>query len=84
MTTAGTRVQLVSTTVECVWVVVTALSTNTNVVTVGGSGVVGAAGTRAGIGLAAGQSVALPVDDASDVWLDSVTSGEGVSYCVGL
>lgn len=89
VTTAGTRRALNAGTFTAVptsvnWVVVTALSTNTNPVTVGGPAVVGAAATRRGIGLGAGVSTPrLDVDDLGKVFVDSVTNGEGVSFVFG-
>jgi hypothetical protein len=81
---SGTPVQLSTTALPCNWVVVTALSTNTNPVVLGGPTVVAAAGTRRGIGLAAGQSTpAIPVSDLSAVYIDAVTNGEGVSFTYG-
>lgn len=61
-------------------VVVQALPENTGNVAVGSSTVVAAAGTRRGYALAPGQSVALRVTDLSKVYVDAVTSGEGVSF----
>ncbi len=77
---AGTREQLSASTASVVSVYITALSTNTNVVVVGGAAVVAAAATRAGIGLPAGATVELKADQLSDIWVDVVTLGEGVSY----
>ena len=38
------------------------------------------AGTRRGIALVPGQSVALRIDDLVDLYVDVAVSGEGVSY----
>jgi hypothetical protein len=84
VTTAGTRVQLISGSTPCTQVIVTALLANTNAVTVGGVTVVGAASTRAGIPLfvnsGAPDSVTLNIDNVNKVYIDSVTNGEGVSF----
>lgn len=85
VTTAGTAVQLSATSVAIRGVVITAETDNTNPVTVGGSDVVGALATRKGVPLAAGASIALNanddgVDELSDIWIDAVTSTEGVTY----
>jgi hypothetical protein len=82
---AGTREQLSTSSVGIRSVDITALSTNTAIVVVGGPTVVAAAGTRRGVALAAGQTQSYDadqdlVDDLNQVWLDAVTSGEGVSY----
>src|SRR4051812_43661520 len=55
VTTAGTAVALAASTV-CRWVVVSALTSNTQQINVGASTVLAAAGTSRGIPLAAGQS----------------------------
>lgn len=82
---AGTREALTSTNVRGV-VSITAETDNTNPVTVGGAAVVGALATRQGTPLAAGDTMVLgtatsPVS-TNDVWLDAVTSTEGVTYTV--
>lgn len=82
---AGTREQLSSTSVGIRGIDITALSSNTNPVVVGGPTVVAAVGTRRGVALAAGQLMSFDavqdqVDDLNQIWLDAVTSGEGVSY----
>lgn len=83
--TPGTPVQLSTSTSTAAWVVLTALSTNTNPVVVGGAGVVAAAGTRTGIALGPGASTpAINVDQLSDLYVDVVTAGEGVSYAAGI
>lgn len=81
VTTAGTRERLVSVSTPCKGVHVTALSTNTQVVVLGGSTVVAAAGTRVGSPvLEAGDGAFIPIDDAYKVYLDVTVNGEGVSY----
>jgi hypothetical protein len=93
--TAGTRVQfteqaqtgVLSGTVggPTEQIIIQALSTNTGAVTVGDATVVAAVGTQGsptqvGIRLTAGQTLILSTDDLDDVWLDSATSGDGVSF----
>jgi hypothetical protein len=81
VTTAGTRVRFPD--VPCRRVDVYALTPNTNAVTVGGSGVVGAAATRVGIPLlAAGGKETFYVQNAQQLYLDSITNGEGVTYMI--
>lgn len=88
---AGTRVQFGAAgttmtpaagapgTIRSVWL--RAIETNTNVVVIGGSGVVAAAATRNGIALAAtGVPIEVPVDDLGDLWVDAITNGEGVGF----
>ena len=57
-------------------VIIQALSTNTNNVYVGGSGVTSALG----IELTAGESVPIECDDVADVYIDVDTNGEGVKW----
>lgn len=79
VTTAGTRVTLASST-AIKQVVITAETDNTGYVVVGGSTVVAALATRTGIPLNPGDSVALEIDNLADVYLDSIVSGDGVTY----
>lgn len=80
VTTNGTAVQLSTTSTPIIAVAIQAETDNTNPVTVGASDVVGALATRKGIALAAGASITLNVDNLTDVWLDCITNGEGVTY----
>ena len=81
---AGTAVRLSSASVATRRVTVTAETDNTNPVTVGGSDVVGALATRKGVSLAAGASITFGpddgVDELSDLWIDVITNGDGVTY----
>lgn len=76
---AGTAEALASST-SCRKVTVQARPENTDVVVVGASTVVAAAGTRRGIALVPGQSVTLNVTDLADLYVDAAVTGEGVSY----
>ncbi len=80
VTTAGTAVPLMSTATEAKRLDVTALYENTDMVVVGDSTVVAASGTRKGVPLAAGNTYTFYVTDLSKVYIDSVVSGEGVSF----
>ena len=86
VTTAGTREPLTNDAAYSVptgpirTLVITALSGNTDKVVVGGAGVIAALATRRGTPLAASETLVLECDDISDVYLDSVVSGEGVSF----
>ncbi len=85
VTTGGTAVRLSSTSVAINRITITAETDNTNPVTVGGSDVVGALATRKGVPLAAGQSITFDaqvdgVDELGDIYIDAVTSTEGVTY----
>src|SRR6266702_437557 len=80
VTTAGTRVQLSSSSIPCQKVIVIAMTNNTNIVTVGGSDVVAALATRKGVPLYAGDSYDLYVSNLYLVYIDSLVNGEGVTY----
>ena len=80
VTTAGTRVALASST-ACKEVVITAETDNTGVVAVGAAGtVIAALATRTGVPLNAGDSIVLQIDNLADVGLDSMVSGDGVTF----
>lgn len=82
VTTAGTRVALVSSSTPVVCVTVTATSSNTGQIVVGGSTVVaaGAGTTRRGTPLSANESYTLYIDDLADVYIDATVNGEGVTF----
>lgn len=82
---AATAERLSATSVAINRVTITAETDNTNVVTVGGSDVVGALATRKGVPLAAGASITFDsqtdgIDELSDIYLDVITNGEGVTF----
>jgi hypothetical protein len=80
VTTAGTRVALASST-ACKEVVITAETDNTGIVVVGAAAtVVAAIATRRGVPLAAGDSIVLQIDNLADIGLDSMVSGDGVTF----
>ena len=79
-TTPGTAVALAST-AACRRVIVQALWSNTNPVAVGlAAGVKATVGSEAGIKLNPGGSAAFDIDDIAKVYMDPITSGEGVSF----
>lgn len=80
VTTAGTKVQITTTSTPIVKLVIQALKTNTNDVVFGGSGVVAAVGTRAGNTLEPGDSADVYINDLTAFYLDAVVSGEGIIY----
>lgn len=79
VTTAGTRVQLITSSTPCRWVIITAKGSNTDTIWVGGSTVA----VNSGIPLVGLQSERLDVSDVSNIWLDSEVSGEGVTFVYG-
>lgn len=82
VTAAGTA-EAIRGALACKWVLVTALRTNTAQVNVGGAGVLATVGAGTGTSLLAGESVTVPVDNASKVFVDARTTGDGVSFTVG-
>lgn len=80
VTTAGTSVQVSSSSIPCRKVLIQACPENTDVVVVGASTVVAALSTRRGFALVPGGQVVLAVTDVNKLYLDSVVSGEGISY----
>ena len=77
--TAGTALALASST-TCKQVIITAETDNTGYVVIGGSTVVAALATRRGTPLNPGDSVAIEIRDRSKVYLDSIVSGDGVTF----
>ncbi len=89
VTTAGTRVQIPTSGAEfgAKSILIQALSTNTEAVVIGDKNVVAAAGSQAtptqrGIELAAKQTIAIDVCDATQIWVDARTSKDGICYMV--
>lgn len=81
VTSAGTALALAATT-TCRYVIVTALDTNTDVISIGATGVIAsnASNLRTGVPLLPGQGIRIEVRDLASLFVDSVVSGEGVSY----
>jgi hypothetical protein len=68
-------------------VTIQALSTNTSKICVGGETVVAAVGTQeepktSGILLNVGDTISLDIADTAYIWLDAITSKDGVSYAI--
>lgn len=80
VTTAGTRLALASSSTLARRVIIQACPENTDGVVVGASTVVASFATRRGFLLQPGQSVTLNVKDLADIYVDSIVSGEGVSF----
>ena len=78
--TAGTAVPLVGVSTPATQVVVTAETDNTDTVVIGGSSVIAAIGTREGVPLLGGDSITIDIDDLNKIYVDSVVSGEGVTF----
>ena len=82
ISSAGTA-EALATSTAAKWVIVSAETDNTNPVTVGGATVVGALATRRGTPLFPGDSVSYLIDDLDEVFVDVITSGEGVTFAFG-
>lgn len=80
VTSAGTRVPLVSTPTACKRVDVMAETNNTNYIVVGGSGVIALEATRKGIPLSGGMSFTFYIRELSDIYVDALENGEGVTF----
>lgn len=83
VTTAGTDVALVASSTPAKWVVVQAQTDNTGNIAVGATGVDATESTGTGILLAASESITLPVDNLTDVFIDASVSGDGVRFTYG-
>lgn len=83
VTTAGTQVQLVSTSTPCVWVMITAAPANTGGIVVGDSNVDGTADAEAGISVEKAKTETFYVKDASVLWIDAPNSGDECGYLIG-
>lgn len=85
VTVAGTRERLVAASLPVKWVVIQSLRANTDFVVTGASTVVAADGSERGVSLppAAMGTVTLYGLDLTNVWVDSVVSGEGVQFFYG-
>ncbi len=80
--TAGVRVQISTTAFECEGVCIQALETNHGYVAVGGADVVATASNArvCFCVLAPGANAVIPVKDLKQVWIDSTSSSDIVSY----
>jgi hypothetical protein len=79
-TTAGTAVALLSSATPCRLVRVKAFTDNSDMVAVGASTVLAAAGSARGLMLAPGEEVEIRIDDVSKLYVDSRVNAEGVGY----
>ena len=76
---AGTAEALASDT-PCQKVDIQAELDNTDVICVGGSGVIAATATREGIALESKDVYSLEIDNLNKVYIDAEVNGEGVSF----
>jgi hypothetical protein len=80
VTTAGTAERLVAASTLAKYIFVTAFSTNTGRVMIGGSTVDETPASSRGIPLAASQTIGFPIDDVNDIFVDSAVNLEGVMF----
>jgi len=78
VTTAGSAVQFSAQ--ACKEVRIMAESDNTNIVVLGSSGVIAALATREGIPLFPAQTITFTINNMNLLFIDSITSGEGVTF----
>lgn len=80
--TAGTPLQIIAANTAIKRVLITALTTNTGVIAIGGSNAVrAAAGSENGLVIKnTSQPIELLQEDLSKVWIDASVNGEGVTY----
>jgi hypothetical protein len=84
VTTAGTRQRLNASALKVRRAIITAHTNNRDAVVIGGSTVVAALGTagaatRRGTPLFPNDTVSVDYDDLTNIWIDAVVSGDGVS-----
>ena len=84
-TTPGTAVKLITDATTCRKVIITALENNTDIIVIGGSGVLAGTtedggNTRTGTPLQMGQAMSIDIDDVSKIYMDVVVSGNGCSF----
>lgn len=82
VTTAGDPVQLSATPSEAKRLDITADYSNSDMIVIGGSGVVGPAMGRKGVPLAPGNTYTFYITDLSLVWVDAAVDGQSATYNV--
>lgn len=80
VTSAGTAETLVASTTRGARIIIQAETDNTNNVAVGDVNVVAAAGSERGTILSPGSTIDVLLIDLVDIFVDSVTNGEGVTF----
>ena len=78
--TTGGIDEALSTATIAKYIMITAETDNTGLICVGITGVDCALSTRTGIPLDAGDTIGVPTDDLSTVFIDSTVNGDGVSF----
>lgn len=78
--TAGTAVQISTTSTPCRRITIQAETNNTGNIAVGASTVVAAVATARGVILAAGDAVDVYINNLDKVYIDSTVNGDGVTY----
>lgn len=80
VTTAGVPVQLSATSAQAKKLDITASYDNSEMIVVGGSGVVGPSSGRKGVPVSPGSTYTFYVTDLSLVWVDAAADGQTCSY----
>lgn len=79
VTTAGTDVVLAAST-ACKRVTIQAQTDNTNIISVGATGVDATEATGTGFVLYPGDGIEIDIDNLANIFIDSLVNGEGVRY----
>ena len=89
VTTAGTAEQLIATSTECQYVVISSLDDNTGLAYVGGSDVDKSTKNGVPVGFITDssnvvipESKIIPIDNANKLYVDVNDDGEGISYLI--
>lgn len=78
---AGTHQKISTTSVPAKWVIIQAQTDNTTAIAVGITGVDATIATGTGLILYAGDwTPMLPINNLQDIWIDALTTGEGVRF----
>ncbi|MDE2102434.1 MAG: hypothetical protein KGL39_34630 [Patescibacteria group bacterium] len=80
VTTAGTPVQLSAVSAQVKRIDITADYNNSDMVVIGGSGVVGPEIGRKGVPLAPGNTYTFYITDLALVWMDAAANGQKATY----
>ena len=83
VTTAGTDVVLAASSTPAKWATIQSQTDNTGKIAVGAVGVDATIATGTGVLLDPGDTITLPLDNLTDVYIDATVSGEGVRYTYG-
>ena len=84
VTNPGSPVKLKNTSTSCKRVYITASSSNSGVICVGGSNVLAAAGSETGIMILPTGSATIDIDDVSKIYVDATVANDYVTFAYTL